>query len=138
MRAVLEKVCEADGCWQTFVPTNPGVPRRYCSVRCRKRDASRRKGQMLTCAREGCEERFWRKSSRQRFCSPECREPPGDDDFELSPYWKEYLRRFDRAIFERTDQAWAACSEMVAGRSQRRHEWCSDPAFRDLLWTLRE
>lgn len=31
----------------------------------------------------------------------------------LSPYWREYLRRFDRACRERTSEAWAVVHAMA-------------------------
>lgn len=52
----------------------------------------------------------------------------------LSPYWREYLRRFDRALRERTPGAWAACHEM-APQGERR-QIPPDPAFARLLRSL--
>ena len=58
-------------------------------------------------------------------------EPP------LPEFWRAYLRRFDRAILERTPEAWAAFRCSAVPRTGPRCE-PEDREFADLMWSLEE
>jgi len=78
------------------------------------------------CAAKRCEDSLEGKRRDALYCSQRCqhrarRRRLGMREVELplSPYWREYLRRFDLALRERTPAAWLACHELVPSRERR-------------------
>lgn len=79
----------------------------------------------MVCQADGCGASLEGMRRDARFCCAPCRlrahrrgrgmreyDPP------LSPYWREYLRLFDRALRFRTPEAWEACHELAPAGSR--------------------
>lgn len=117
------RVCAADGCTREFslarCPTK-GRNRKYCGDACSQATQARRR----------------RERERLRNVAPY-----RDDDATVDPPLpepiREYLRLFDRAIKERTPEAWAACREFAPGM-RRPFSVCKlqDVELAELLWLL--
>lgn len=57
-----------------------------------------------------------RVHGRRRYCDDICLSRSRrltEEEEPLSPYWVEYLRLFDIALFARTEEAWDACHALA-------------------------
>lgn len=96
----------------------------------------------MVCAADHCSHSLEGRRPDCRFCSPKCQHRArrrrigiAELDPPLSPYWREFLRRFDRALRQRTPEAWAAYREMAPVGSGEPQCMMNRP-LAELLWTL--
>ena len=99
-------------------------------------------GPAVVCQWERCSRSLQGKRRDARYCSQRCqcrarrrRLGMRENDPPLSPYWREYLRRFDRALVERTPEAWAAFRE---GRPDPGRNRPRNGLLARLMWSLEE
>lgn len=126
------RVCTARGCFNELTEKRPDA--RFCSDRCRNRHhywTVRRPLRMVERDCCYCGRPMGFVGVRKRYCSQRCATRAWRDtplSVEETPYWREYLRRFDVALRERTPENWRAFRELSPPSENRGRPYNSDLA----------
>ena len=115
------RICAAEGCCNEL--TGKRSVALFCSSRCRGRNHYAKRRAPI-CSRECayCGALFQPTNKAHRYCQSRCslRARRGSSlPVEWSPYWREYLRRFDAALLDRTPENWRAFRELSPPSNKR-------------------